>query len=246
VGSVSVDAADGVATITIDNPEVKNALSEPMALELMRICEDLDTDPSVAAAVIRGSGNTFCSGADTRVLLSPEQARATSPASRSLYECFLRVGSMAMPTIAAVLGAAVGAGLNLALSADLRVVARDARLIAGFQRIGIHPGGGFFSLAGRLAGREAATAMGVFGEEVSGERAVQLGLAWMAVDADDVVDQALQLASWLASDPELARVTVRTMRLELGPPPMAWPAAVELERGPQAWSRERLKDRRRT
>jgi enoyl-CoA hydratase len=243
MGSVTLDVAGGVATITLDNPDVKNALSDDMAAQLLSICDDLDADPTVAAAVIRGQGTTFCSGADTRVLLSSEHARGVSPVERSMYECFLRVGSLAMPTIAAVRGAAVGAGLNLALSTDLRVVAHDARLIAGFQRIGIHPGGGFFSLAGRLAGREAASAMGVFGAELSGQRAVELGLAWLAVDADEVVDKAMELASRLAGDPELARVTVRSLRLELGPPPVAWPAAVELERGPQAWSRQRLKER---
>jgi enoyl-CoA hydratase len=155
------------------------------------------------------------------------------------------VGSLAVPSIAAVRGAAVGAGLNLAMATDLRVVARDARLIAGFQRIGIHPGGGFFTLAARLGGREASTAMGLFGEELSGERAMALGFAWEAVDSEQVPDRARALASRVAADPELARVTARSLRLELGPPNISWPAAVELERGPQLWSRQRLQERSR-
>jgi enoyl-CoA hydratase len=241
VGDVTLDVAEGVATFTLDNPEVRNALSEDMARRLMELCDEVDAEPKIGAAVLQGSGTTFCSGADTRVLLSAEHAdRQSSPTTASIYESFLRVGNLQMPTIAAVRGAAVGAGLDLALATDLRIVARDARLIAGFQRIGIHPGGGFFTLVGRLGGREASTAMGAFGEEISGERAAALGLAWEAVDGERVAERALELAQRVASDPELARVTIRSMRLELGPPAVAWPTAVEIERGPQLWSRQRL------
>jgi enoyl-CoA hydratase len=244
MGEVSLDVEDGVVTLTLHNPEVRNALSDDMAQALFDHCDAIDRDQSIGAAVLRGAGGTFCSGADTRVLLAADQAAGPSPTVRSLYESFLRVGSLAVPTIAAVCGAAVGAGLNLALAADLRIVATNARLIAGFQRIGIHPGGGFFTLAGRLSGRELAAATGLFGEEVSGARAVALGLAWEAVDAEQVEGRAQELARRAARDPELARVTVRTMRLELGPPIVPWPAAVELERGPQGWSRQRLHERR--
>ena len=241
MGDVTVDVAHGVATFILDNPEVRNALSEDMARRLIELCDEVDAESSIGAAVVQGSGTTFCSGADTRMLLSAEHAdRESSPTTASIYEAFLRVGNLQMPTVAAVRGAAVGAGLDLALATDLRIVARDARLIAGFQRIGLHPGGGFFTLAGRLAGREASTAMGAFGEEISGDRAVALGLAWEAVEDERVTERAQELAQRVALDPELARVIIRSMRLELGPPAVAWPTAVEIERGPQLWSRQRL------
>ena len=99
-----------------------------------------------------------------------------------------------MPTIAAVLGAAVGAGINLMLATDLRIVAEDARLISGFLRIGLHPGGGHFGLLAGRAGAEAAAAAGIFGEEISGVRAVQLGLAWEALPAEQVEQRAAELA----------------------------------------------------
>lgn len=84
----------------------------------------------------------------------------------TVYGSFARVGELEVPTVAAVRGAAVGAGTNLFMAADLRIVADDARLLAGFLRIGIHPGGGFFTLAGRLAGREAAAALGLFSQAI--------------------------------------------------------------------------------
>src|SRR5207249_9322010 len=135
---------------------------------------------------------------------------------------------------AAVRGAAVGAGLNLALAADLRIVARDARLISGFARIGVHPGGGHFGLLTRAAGRQAAAAMGLFGCEVSGDRAVSLGLAWQAVDDAEVDAVAFDLARRAAADPPLAREMVASLRRQDGWP--SWDAGVAIERAPQLWS----------
>jgi enoyl-CoA hydratase len=141
--------------------------------------------------------------------------------------------------VAAVRGAAVGAGINLMLAADLRVVATDARILAGFLRIGLHPGGGFFTIAGRTAGREATAALGLFSEEIDGTRAAEIGLAWRAVDDEQVEQVAHDLAAAPAKDPLLAREAVRSFRTELGPPAIGWEAAVEFERATQMWSQRR-------
>ena len=140
----------------------------------------------MGAAVISGAGGTFCSGAERGHL--EEVGRDPAEAGRyaalgGIYRAFTRVGELEVPSIAAVRGAAVGAGINLLLATDLRIVAEDARLISGFLRIGLHPGGGHFGLLAGRAGAEAAAAAGIFGEEISGLRAVQLGLAWEAVPA---------------------------------------------------------------
>jgi enoyl-CoA hydratase len=157
----------------------------------------------------------------------------------AVYQAFVRVGQLQTATIAAVRGAAVGAGVNLMLAADLRVVASDARIIAGFMRIGIHPGGGFFTLANRQAGREATAALGLFGEEIDGRRASELGLAWTHVPSDEVDATALRLAERAGADPELTRATVRSFRTETGPPAVAWEVALGYERPTQMWSLQR-------
>ena len=244
MGTLHFEVADGVATLTLDEEKTRNAFSTAIAIEMLAACDEIDHDESIGAAIIRGAHGTFCSGADRRDLLSPEGGKGMSGYRQEVQAAFVRFGELLVPTIAAVTGAAIGAGINLMLTADTRIVARDARLNAGFLRIGIHPGGGFYSLSNRVGGREVTSAMGLFGEEISGSRAVELGMAWEAVDRDEVDPRALELARRAASDPELSRVSLRSMRAIVGPPASSWNAAVEIERGAQTWSRERLFARR--
>jgi len=241
MGQIQLDKHDGVAVITVDSVEVKNGLTPEMGLQLSSLCEEIDADSSVGAAVVRGAGGTFCSGADRRRWQpSSDQAEdATFKESGAVYAAFTRVGALQVPSIAAVRGAAVGAGINLMLATDLRIVAANARIMAGFLRIGLHPGGGFFTIAGRSAGREATSAMGLFSEEIDGERAAEIGLAWQAVPDAEVEDHAIELASRPAKDPELARAAVRSFRTELDRPGMGWEAALHFERATQMWSQRR-------
>lgn len=238
-GRVEYDVADGVATVTLENAERRNSLTPVMVDDLHDICDRLHHAPDVGAVVIRGAGGAFCSGLD-REVIAVQSADPVSDAgverAAHVYASFSRFGTVPMPVIAAVRGAAVGAGLNLALVTDVRVVADDARLLAGFTRLGLHPGGGFFSLAGRGAGREAAAALGVFGEELTGRRLYELGGAWRSVPDDSVEDVAFALAARCAADPDLARATVRSFRQSLGPPALPHAVAVDLERAPQAWT----------
>lgn len=240
-GRIRLGKQDGIAIITIDSPEVKNALTAEMGAELAAVCDEIDNDASIGAAVVTGAGGTFCSGADRRTwTVGADQAEdRTYKQYGSVYAAFVRVGALRVPTVAAVRGAAVGAGLNLLLATDLRVVAKDAVLMAGFLRIGLHPGGGFFTIASRTAGREATAAMGLFSEQIDGLEAERLGLAWRALDDAEVEPFAIELARRPARDPELAREAVRSFRTETGPPGIGWEAAVHFERATQMWSQRR-------
>jgi enoyl-CoA hydratase len=241
VGKIVLEKSAGIATLIVDSPEVKNGLTPEMGRELAAACDEIDADAAIGAAVVRGAGGTFCSGADRRTWVpGADQAEDTQFRNTgAVYGAFVRVGRLAVPTIAAVRGAAVGAGINLMLATDLRIVAEDARLLAGFLRIGLHPGGGFFTIAARSAGREATAAMGLFSQEIDGRRAAEIGLAWRAVPDADVEDTAHRLAAEPAEDPALAREAVRSFRTELGPPGIGWEAAVEFERATQMWSQRR-------
>ena len=232
---------EGIATITLTAPDRRNALSVEMSRELVDAAHTAESDPSVGAVVVTG-GEHFCAGAVRSVLADAGRDPVEDTAYRNLetvYAAFTTIGTIDLPTIAAVRGAAVGAGLNLALATDLRVVSRTARLLPGFAQIGIHPGGGHLSLLHRVAGREATAAMGLFGEEVDGERAVDLGIAWSAHEDGEVETAARAIAARSAADPDLARRLVRSFRRETAPGGVPWEVAVELERSPQMWSLRR-------
>ncbi len=235
---VSLSVQDGVGVVSLTAPERRNALTPDMAKALIEACNQVDEDRSIGVLVITG-GSFFCAGAHREVLTEIAKDPVSDWAFATLnliYEAFVRFGRLQVPTIAAIRGGAFGAGLNLALAADLRVVAFDARLVSGFMRIGLHPGGGHFSLAIRGLGREAAAALSLFDQELVGRDAAKLGRCWRAVSDDAVEREALSIAGRAAKDPELSRQTVQTFRLEAGPPQASWANGLEIERGSQLWS----------
>jgi enoyl-CoA hydratase len=238
----TLEVKDGVAVLTLNAPERYNALTLPMCGELVAAMEEVDRTPEIGALVVRGAGKAFCAGADLSTLNSagedPLDESAFADLS-ALYETFMRLGRVTVPTLAAVRGPAVGAGMNLMLAADLRIVARDARLISGFLKRGLHPGGGHFTLLDRVAGRELTAAMALFGEELNGEQAVRTGLAWDVVDAEQLDERALELATRVVKDPELARAAVANFRRETGATPLPWDVALQFERTTQMWSMRR-------
>lgn len=239
---VNLERADGVATLILDAPDRRNALTLSMARELAAACDEIDADASVGAVVVRGSGGYFCAGGDRQTLAEAGRDPAAPEAWEGIgdvYRSFARVGELEPPTIAAIRGGAVGAGVNLAFATDLRVVANDAKIISGFLPIGLHPGGGHGVLLGRTGIREAAAAMALFGERIDGARAAELGLAWAAVEDDEVEAKAAELAAAPAADPELARRVAKSLRAQLGPPALPWPVALDMERASQMWSMRR-------
>jgi len=245
VSEVRLERDGVVAMVTLAAPERRNALTPSMVEELLEACAQIDSDPGVGAVVIQAEGAGFCAGAHRESLRAAGSDPARDDHFRGLgrtYRAFARVGELLPPTVAAVRGAAVGAGVNLALATDLRVMAHDARIITGFAKIGIHPGGGHFALLGRLVGRDAAAALGLFGVEIDGRRAAEIGLAWESLPAEEVEPRALELARQAGADPELARQAARSLRLELGPPALGWEAALELEKAAQMWSLRRRAD----
>ena len=236
--TVSMELVDRVAVITIDDPATRNALTDVSARALIGCLDDAASRPEACAVVLRGANGTFCAGGD-RNLIADARRNPGNPAVirafAEIYRTFVVLGTHPLPSIAAVRGAAVGAGANLLLAADVRIVADDARLIAGFLRIGLHPGGGHFLLSERAAGPQATMAMAVFGEEVRGRRMVELGIAWEALPDDRVDARALEMASRLA-DPELTREAVATFRAQSASRQLPWAAALRAEQSAQFWS----------
>src|SRR5271155_2865918 len=206
-----------VALITVNDPERRNAVTGEMSKQLRAAVERAEADPGVHAVVVTGAGQAFCAGADLSALGS-----AAEEGLLRLYDGFMAVGKCALPTIAAVNGPAVGAGLNLALAADVRIAGPNALFDTRFQKLGIHPGGGVTWMLQRAVGPQVARAALLFGMRFDAESAVRHGLALSI--ADDPVAAALELAAGPAAAPrEVVLATKATRR----PPPPPGPAAPE-------------------
>ncbi|WP_033291127.1 enoyl-CoA hydratase [Amycolatopsis jejuensis] len=219
----------GVALLTVDAPNSRNALTLDLSAELAAAVERAEADESVHAVIVTGAPPAFCAGADLTAL-----GEADSAGLRSVYAGFLAVARCTLPTIAAVGGAAVGAGLNLALAADVRIVGARAKFIPRFLELGLHPGGGMTWMAHRLLGPQQTAAMTLFGESLDATAAVRAGLALRLVDGDhDALVQAARdlAAPTVAAPREVVLSTKRTLRHTSGLTEHA--AAVDAEIAPQ-------------
>jgi enoyl-CoA hydratase len=217
---VLVERHGRVAVVTVSDPDRRNALTVDLSDRLARTVTGCEQDAEVGAMVIAGAPPAFCAGGDLGALA--EAGRTDDSAQlRRIYDGFLAVARCTLPTVAAVNGAAVGAGLNLALACDVRLVGPDARFDARFLKLGLHPGGGMTWMLQRAVGPQVAKAMALFGEVLDAEEAVRTGLAHRLVttpaDGTDgvheaVVDAAVELATAAASAPrDLVAATKQSM-----------------------------------
>lgn len=224
-----------VALVTVNDPDRRNAVTGVMSAQLRAAIQRAEADPGVHAVVVTGAGRAFCAGADLSAL-----GVATEDGLLALYDGFMAVAQCALPTIAAVNGAAVGAGLNLALAADVRIAGPAALFDARFQKLGLHPGGGATWMLNRAVGPQVARAALLFGMRFDPEAAVRHGLA-LCVD-DDPVTAAMTLAAGPASAPrDVVLATKATMRATASPGSIEGDQhefAKRTELGPQAASVE--------
>jgi enoyl-CoA hydratase len=185
---------DGVRVITLDDPGRRNIIGPELQADLHAAVRRVQGDRDATAVVVAGAGSAFCGGADLPAIFG-DTSRSVAQLRDDLHEvyaCFLVLRELSVPTIAAVQGPAVGAGLNLAMSCDLRVVGPDASFAATFSRIGLHPGGGCTWFLVQALGKERALQVLLDGGALSGAEAVTRGLA--ATLADDPLAVATEMA----------------------------------------------------
>lgn len=204
------DTVDGVAVLTVANPARRNAMNLELSDRLVAAVATAVDDPGIGAIVVTGQEPAFCAGGDLAELADADPATL-----HRVYSGFLAVAACPLPTIAAVNGAAVGAGLNLALAADVRLAGPNARFDARFLQLGLHPGGGYTWMAQRALGPQGAAALTLFGDTLDATAAERVGLVWRSVH--DVQGAALEMARRAAAAPrDLVLTTKSTLRVTAG------------------------------
>jgi 2-(1,2-epoxy-1,2-dihydrophenyl)acetyl-CoA isomerase len=203
---------DGVAVLTLNRPERRNAFSPAMVTALGRVLADLEVDDAVGAVVLTGAGAAFCAGGDVKMMASNEALFDPDASFDHLVHLqrvnqratSVRLWQMAKPTIAALPGAAAGAGLALALACDLRYAADTAVLTTAFARVGFAGDYGGTWFLSRLVGSAKAKELYFFSERLSAAEAADLGLVNKVFPAETLQTEVMTLARRLADGPRLA------------------------------------------
>lgn len=233
--TVSLERKGAIAVLTLDDPARKNAMTPALGEALAARVDELKGDASVRVVVLEGAGGAFSGGGDLAML---EQLRSVSrEASKAFmlrfYASYLSILDLPVPTLAVVEGAAIGAGLCVALACDLVLVDEDAKLAVNFASLGLHPGMGATYLLPRRAGAQRAAELLLTGRRFDGRAAASYGLALEAVSRSALHDRAMALAESLAKS---APLVTRALKRSLGVDRAALAAALENEATEQAVS----------
>jgi enoyl-CoA hydratase/carnithine racemase len=225
---------EAVAVLTLDLPTRRNMMSDAMTASWGRAVAAVAADPGVRAVVVTGTPPAFCSGGDLSWIGAESHLGVEGLRERMarFYRAWMAVSELRVPTIAAVNGAAIGAGLALAMACDIRYMAEDAELSAPFTRLGMHPGMLTTWSLTRAGGLAVARDLLLTGRSVRGDEAVGLHLASLALPADQVLDAALDAARAIAAAAPLA--TRLTKQALAGDGPASYSAALEWEALAQA------------
>lgn len=214
------EQSGAVVTLTMNRPENRNALTgEDQFQEFVDVCDRINRDTGVRAVIITGAGKSFCAGGNVKNMLEWARHGEDSPyAVRARYKFGvqripLAVYELEVPTIAAINGAAIGAGCDLTCMCDVRIASEHAKFAESFVKLGIIPGDGGAWLLPRVVGMSNACMMTFTGEVVDADAALAMGLVSKVVPGEALMDEARQLAERIAVNPPNAlRVSKRLLR----------------------------------
>lgn len=220
--TILVEIEEGIATITLNRPEVLNALNSQVFIELGEAAQTLSIDNSVRAVIITGGDKVFAAGADIRQMASATAVDVSTGARPSLIS-FNLIEAMPKPVIAAIAGYALGGGCELTLVADVRIAADNAQFGLPEIKLGILPGGGGTQRLPRLIGAGKAKELIFSGDFITAEEALRIGLVNKVVPVDQLLMEAKKMAKKFASRGAVAIQMAKTcvneglrMDLEMG------------------------------
>lgn len=217
---LNYDFNEGIVTLTMNRPEKRNALSETEEmLEFVDMCEQIEHDPRVRVLVLTGAGSAFSSGGNVKHMRDKKSFSAGSPLDvcesyrEGIQQIPLALYHLSVPTIAAINGHAIGAGLDLACMCDLRIASTQAKLAASFIRLGIVPADGGAWLLSRVVGSPKALELMLTGDVIDAQRAFDIGLVTEVVAHEQLMEKATDWAQRIAAHPpRVLRLTKRLLR----------------------------------
>jgi enoyl-CoA hydratase len=230
--TVLFEVRDNVALITLNNPEKRNMLTQQVFEQIVNAVAEAEANVDVKALIVTAVGKVFCAGGQLADLTPNKQVL------ENIYSGFLSVANCKLPTIAAINGPAVGAGFNLAIGCDVRIVTEAARFEPRFFGLGLHPGGGNTWMLRQIANWNTAAGMLLFSQSLTGREAVEKGLAWKTVKAENLLAEAFEFTANIRQLPrELLLRTKQTLR-QAGETNRSHREILELETAQQLWSIE--------
>jgi len=204
--TIVVDKRDGIATLTLNRPDVINALNPDMAVELDAAMVDLGRDTAVRCVVVRGSGRGFMAGGDVASMQAnlPDPRPFISHMIEIYHRAVLAMSRLPKPVLASIHGPVAGAGVGLAMNADIALAADNATFTMAYVRIGTNPDGATTYLLPRLVGRRRAMELALLSDPIDAARAEALGLVNRVVPAAELEAETAKLARRLADGPTKA------------------------------------------
>ncbi|WP_455284822.1 enoyl-CoA hydratase-related protein [Cupriavidus necator] len=208
---VLYQASEGVATLTLNRPDVLNAMNAELMSALREGVERAAADSEVRAVLLTGAGRGFCAGADLAARQSGGNGLSDSGAllRERYHPIILALRQMPKPVVTAVNGVAAGAGMSLALAGDVVLAGRSASFLQAFSKIGLIPDAGSTYFLPRYAGEMRARALAILAEKIDAEEAHRIGLVWKLHDDNVLQDEAGKLARHLATMPTMAYALIK-------------------------------------
>lgn len=199
---------EGVAVITLNRPDFANGVVPELVRDFLHLLDDLEATKSIRALVLTGAGRQFCAGADLQAMQKYLEERLPVEQepfnAKVLFPLTQRLSNSRLPIVAAINGGATAGGLDLALACDIRIASRNAKLGETYVKVGLAPGNGGTYFLPRLVGSGLAAELALTGDLVDAERALTIGLVNHLAESDELLDDALALASKLAAKPRRA------------------------------------------
>ncbi|MDX1463357.1 MAG: enoyl-CoA hydratase-related protein [Marinirhabdus sp.] len=203
--SIEKKVLNGVATLTLNRPEVFNSFNREMALQFQDDLDACEEDAAVRAIVITGAGKAFCAGQDLKEVTTPELNPGFKKILEEHYNPIIsKIRAIEKPIVAAVNGVAAGAGANIALACDIVIASEHASFIQAFSKIGLVPDSGGTYFLPRLIGFQKASALMMLGDKVSAEEAERLGMVYKVVSSEEFEETIQNTAIKLANMPTKA------------------------------------------